>query len=196
MDRNQAALHRFDGRPKPLIPNGVLGMLIFIFTEVMFFTALICAFLIIKSSFEQWPPLDQPRLPIAATAFNSLVLILSGVTLFFASRAFGKDNKAKAKKFTLFALLLGSFFVALQGYEWVSLLNHGLTISSSTYGSFFYMIIGTHGLHALAAILMLGYVYLKQKSDQCHKSQLWTAEAFWYFVVGVWPILYVSVYLA
>ena len=75
------------------------------------------------------------------------------------------------------------------------LIKFGLTFTSSTYGSFFYLIIGTHGLHAIAAICGMFFVYLKLRAGKMEGPDLWTAQAFWYFVVGVWPILYWQVYL-
>ena len=63
---------------EPAIPNGVLGMMIFIFTEIMFFSGLISAHIIVKSQAagQMWPPYGQPRLPIEETALNSLALSL------------------------------------------------------------------------------------------------------------------------
>ena len=49
-------------------------------------------------------------------------------------------------------MLLGAFFVLFQGVEWVALLREGLTLTSSTHGAFFYLIIGTHALHAVVAL--------------------------------------------
>ena len=61
-------------RAKPPVSSGVIGMLIFMVTEAMFFAALISAYLVIRSGIEEWPPWGQPRLPIETTAFNTLVL--------------------------------------------------------------------------------------------------------------------------
>ena len=89
----------------------------------------------------------------------------------------------------------GAFFVIFQGIEWVALIREGLTLTSSTLGGFFYLIIGTHALHAIAALGLLAYVWLQLQRGRLQSSQLAAAEVFWYFVVGVWPILYVVVYL-
>ncbi|MEZ4425611.1 MAG: hypothetical protein R3E98_19605, partial [Gemmatimonadota bacterium] len=58
-------------RPK-LIADGVMGMLLFVFTEVMMFSGLISAHVIVKSQAigQLWPPLGQPRLPFEETAIN------------------------------------------------------------------------------------------------------------------------------
>jgi len=180
----------------PLIPSGVMGMLLFVFSEVMFFAGLISAFAIVKAMAPGgiWPPPGQPRLPIEATGLNTAALLLSGVALFYANRVYSKDPQ-KAKLPVLVALLLASFFVFFQGLEWASLIGEGLTFTSSQLGSFFYMIIGSHAIHAVAAICGLGYIYVQLLRDKLAPTQFWTAQVFWYFVVGIWPILYWQVYL-
>ena len=95
----------------------------------------------------------------------------------------------------LLVLLLGVFFIGSQGAEWVALLGEGLTIRSSTYGGFFYLIVGTHGVHAIAAILALGWAWYELEKGRLSASQLATVSVFWYFVVLLWPILYLNVYL-
>ncbi len=170
-------------------------MLIFVFAEVMFMTALVSAFLIIKSGHSVWPPLDQPRLPVESTGFNTFVLLLSGVLLFVANLKFSKDQKSQATKFTTLSMLLGLFFVCAQGYEWIGLIGYGLTMTSSAFGSFFYMIIGIHALHAIGAIVFLSFIVIRMLNKTITAEAFHTSQVFWYFVVGIWPILYALVYL-
>ncbi len=183
-------------RKPPAVPSGVLGMLIFVCTELMFFLGLISAFMIIKAGAIGWPPPGQPRLPAGATAVTTLFLLASGVVLFKANRAFVEDPAdLRALTLTRRAALLGTIFVAVQGYEWSRLLGFGLTMQSSPYGSFFYLIVGTHALHALAAIAALGHAAVLLARGTLSAPHFWTVQAFWYFVVGIWPVLYWLVYL-
>jgi heme/copper-type cytochrome/quinol oxidase subunit 3 len=85
--------------------------------------------------------------------------------------------------------------VLFQGAEWVALLKEGLTLTSSTHGGFFYLIIGAHALHVIAGLSILLWAYLRALRGDLLLSQLVTVEIFWYFVVGLWPILYWRVYL-
>ena len=180
---------------EPVLPNGVLGMLIFVATEMMFFSGLISAFVIGKSNaIGGWPPPGQPRLPIEATAFNTGVLLASGVVLFFANRAFVQRN-ARAKRLLLVSILLGAFFVLFQGGEWVALIHEGLTLTSGQLGGFFYLLVGTHAIHAVAALAILIYTYGKLRQGELSRFAFWPAQIFWYFVVGIWPVLYYLVYL-
>jgi heme/copper-type cytochrome/quinol oxidase subunit 3 len=191
IDRSHAREQR-----EPVVPNGVLGMLIFIFTEVMFFSGLISAHAIVKSQTagQMWPPYGQPRLPIEQTAFNSLALLVSGVVLVLAWFAFRR--RPEGAKIPLFlSIALGLVFVGFQGREWVALLAEGLTLQSSAYGGFFYLIVGTHAVHAVCALAALVWAFRRLGSGRLTGHELATVSAFWYFVVLVWPVLYWKVYL-
>lgn len=180
---------------RQVVPSNVLGMLIFVATEVMLFAGFISAFAIVRSNATiAWPPPDQPRLPIEVTAVSTLVLLASGIALFSAWRAFERE-RARARTLVLTALVLGSCFVTVQGIEWTALLSEGLTLTVSTHASFFYLIVGAHALHALFAIALVGRAYVLLRRRALSASSLQTALVFWLFVVGVWPVLYVLVYL-
>ena len=168
----------------------------FVLSEMMFFGALISAFLIVKAGNVMWPPPDQPRLPVEITAFNTLFLVGSGILVYVSNKSLANGDAAKAKKQLGLGILLGSVFVLIQGYEWMQMLGHGLSITSSTYGSFFYTIIGCHAIHVIAALLILAKVYLNFSKTTFKRTSYWGIQVFWYFVVGVWLVLYVFVYLS
>src|SRR3954466_4430297 len=109
---------------RPVIASGVLGMLIFITAEIMFFAGMLSAFTIVRASSMplMWPPAGQPRLPAEATAINTFALMLSAGALFLAQRAYRKSQSQGGAGFLAAALALGTTFVALQGREWVALL--------------------------------------------------------------------------
>lgn len=183
--------------PRRFTHSATLGMGLFVFAEVMLFAGFLSAFAIVQGSAMpgMWPPPDQPRLPIGRTALNTLALLASGVLLFLGGRRFRRAGAASAGPWMLGALALGGAFVLFQGLEWVALIGHGLTLTSSQLGSFFYVIIGTHALHAVAAILALAWGVAAMRAGKLRESALGAIELFWYFVVLVWPLLYWRVYL-
>ncbi|MCP5550446.1 MAG: cytochrome c oxidase subunit 3 [Akkermansiaceae bacterium] len=164
---------------------------------MMFFAAFISAWMVVSAGATAWPPPDQPRLPVESTAFNTAALLASGVVLFLANRARARgDAPARVSRLMLAALALGAFFVVFQGYEWFRLLRYGLTMTSSTFGGFFYLIVGTHALHAVAAIVTLGIMCRRLRAGTLRDPAFRASQVFWYFVVGVWPVLYWLVYLS
>lgn len=182
-------------RRREVAPSGVVGMLIFIMAEIMFFAGLLSAFTITRASalMGVWPPPGQPRLPAEETLINTAALVLSGIVLVFAHFQHKRDPRT-LKVPLIISIVLGAAFVGLQGKEWVAMLAQGLTIQSSAHGAFFYLIVGTHGVHALGALGGLGYVLWQAARGTLRAGQLYAAETFWYFVVLLWPLIYARVY--
>ena len=115
--------------------------------------------------------------------FLLAVVATALMTAFISSAVFG------------LSLALGAFFVLFQGTEWLGLIREGLTLRSSTYGAFFYLIVGAHALHAVAAISCLAWAWARLRQGILSDSEFKTVQVFWYFVVLVWPIIYFQVYL-
>ena len=180
------------------VSSGVLGMLIFMVTEAMFFAGLISAYVVIKAGIEEWPPWGQPRLPVVATAFNTVVLLASGFIMAHSRACFKKNELALGRRWLGISILLGAFFLVFQGYEWIQLLKFGFTLSSSVYGGLFYLLIGAHGFHVMGALAILIYAWyrIKTPGNSITPEGLFPFQLLWYFVVCVWPVLYVLVYLS
>ncbi|MBX7098237.1 MAG: cytochrome c oxidase subunit 3 [Myxococcaceae bacterium] len=180
---------------RPVVPSAVLGTLIFVVSETMFFVGMISAFTISKAGAlpGTWPVPGQPMLPAASTALNTAALMLSGVLLLVGQRLWAKQH-AQAKFVVLAAWALGLAFVALQGREWAALLSQGLTMGSSRLGAFFYLIVGTHALHAVAALVFLGLALVQLFRGTLKGGLFFGAQTFWYFVVVLWPVIYARVY--
>lgn len=184
-----------DDERTPMMPHGLFGMLIFVVAEIMFFAGMISAFVVIKAGSAVWPPMNQPRLPVEETALNTLALLASGFFLILAHRAFHRGDRESMRRPLWIALALGTFFVLFQGAEWVAMLGQGLTLTSSSLGSFFYMIVGVHALHAVAALVLLAVAATRLRGGWLTPGLFGAAEALWLFVVAVWPVLYFVVYL-
>ena len=179
------------------LPNSVLAIVIFVVTEIMFFAALISAHTIARATVlgGVWPPAGQPRLPVERTAFNTAILLLSGVFLAVANRRARGGRYERALSYVAGAIAAGAAFVLLQGVEWVRLLREGLTMTSSAHGAFFYLIVGAHALHAVVAIAALAAIYFPMRRGTLAPSTFTAVQVFWYFVVLLWPVIYLRVYL-
>lgn len=183
-------------RREPVIPNSVLAVLMFTFTEAMLFTGLISAHVIFVANQvgELWPPPGQPLLPYSETAFNSAFLIASGVLLLASYFAYSRDRTRAALALFGGAILGGTWFVASQGVEWMALIGQGLTMTSSPYGAFFYLIVGTHALHAIVSLGYLVWAMIRMSRGVLTPANFASVQIFWYFVVAVWPIIFLQVY--
>ncbi|MFQ5674389.1 MAG: heme-copper oxidase subunit III [bacterium] len=179
------------------VNRGLLGLLAFIGTEVMFFGGLISAFIILRAGTLTWPPIDQPRLPVAVTGINTFILLFSGFTMAQAIRSIRAQN-SNLTRWLLATAALGAIFLVVQGSEWLRLVGYGLTFTSSIYGGTFYTLIGFHALHVVGAMIALLFVLRKsflQKYTPADHDGVILCGAYWYFVVAIWPMLYILVYL-
>lgn len=179
---------------RKVVPNEVLGITIFIFTEIMLFAGFISAFTISKAAAPMWPPPGQPRLPFGETALNTVALLASGALMWWAGRQFERVGPRAARTPFAIALALGLFFLVFQGYEWISLLSEGLTLTSSTHGAFFYLIVGAHALHVIGGVSAMALLFARNEREQLKTEPFWAGRLFWYFVVLLWPFLYWQVY--
>ncbi len=186
-----------DGRGPPL-SNARLGMLMFLGAETMFFAGLIGAFLVYRLTNQTWPPPTFPRLPVLVTGLNTLILLYSAVTMWRAQRLIRSGLQSEGRRFLLITGILGVIFLGIQGYEWVRLIGFGLTLSSGVYGATFYILIGSHGLHVFGAVIWLLIVLSRAFAGHYSATRYMgfaLCGMYWYYVVGLWPILYGLVYL-
>jgi cytochrome c oxidase subunit III len=185
-------------RRPPLLDNARLATLFLIAAESMLFGGLITGFFMLRIAAAVWPPPMQPRLPVAATAANTLVLLASSVAMLAARRALRANDLRGLPRWLAGTAALGALFVTVQGYEWARLVGFGLTVSSGAYGGTFYTLIGAHAVHVICALawvlVTLGLVYRGRVSVD-RAGVFGACEMYWHFVVLLWPILYVSVYL-
>jgi len=182
----------------PLLSNARLGVIMMLGAELMFFAGLIGAFLVFRLSAQVWPPPFQPRLPIGVTGVNTVILLISALTMQWAVGAARAGQSAVVVRQLMFTLLLGAVFLLIQGYEWLRMIHFGLTTSSSVYGGLFYTLIGAHGVHVIGGLIWLAIVCWQAKRGRFTKKDfvgVQTARMYWTFVVALWPVLYGLVYL-
>jgi cytochrome c oxidase subunit 3 len=113
------------------MPNGKLAMWLFLVTEIMFFTALIGTYLIIRSaipahSIVRWPLPEDVHLVEWVGAFNTFVLILSSLTVVLAHYEAGKNNFKRATLYVLATTLLGCLFLGVKAWEYNSKFKHDI----------------------------------------------------------------------
>ncbi len=176
-----------------LVPSVVMAMLIFVATEIMLFVAFVSAFTIMRRAALIWPPPGQPRLHGAEAAVATVVLVASGVALAIASRR-ARRSAASSRTPLAAAIALGCVFVVLQGLDLLRLFGAGLTMTSSALGSFFYLIVGLHALHAVVALGVLAWAWTGLRRGVLPAAVMGAAEVFWFFVVGIWPLLFWRIY--
>ena len=183
---------------EPPVGNIYIAVLLFIGAEVMLFAGLIGAFIVFRFGSSIWPPPHHVRLPVEVTGVNTALLLFSAYTMYRAWIAARSGDRRRLLHRLSATAILGTIFLAVQGYEWVRLLGFGLTLSSGVFGATFYTLIGCHGLHVLGALCWLLVVLVmasKNKFTAEKHVALDLCAMYWSFVVVLWPVLYTLVYL-
>jgi heme/copper-type cytochrome/quinol oxidase subunit 3 len=177
----------------PKVASSIVGMLIFVGTELMFFLALVSAYLVIRQSSGNFVPPADVRLPVIVTGINTAFLLTSGICLYAAGR-FWQYAYSKALWLYLAACILGLTFVTVQGMEWIALIRLGMTMKSGVFGATFFLVIGSHGVHAALAVAAMLWHLRKAWRGKLRHESFQALQIFWYFIVGIWPLLYALVY--
>jgi cytochrome c oxidase subunit 3 len=183
---------------QPVVSNARLAAVLIIVGESMLFAGLVGMYLVFRLSTETWPPPELPRLPVLITALNSLVLFASVVPMHRALQAVRRDDLVSATRLAAVTGLLGLLFLAVQGFEWVRLVSHGLTLQKGQYGGSFYVLIGCHALHVFVAVLWVGAVTVlaeRRRFSAARHDGFEMCTIFWYFVSALWAGLFPLVYL-
>ncbi len=194
----QTEFEMTENRP---LSNAKLAVLILLGSETMLFSGLIGAFLVFRMGNVTWPPLSHAdiELPRIVTGFNTLLLIISGFTMFHALRSIQQNRKIFFLLLLIITGVLGLFFLTIQGWEWLKLIDKGLTLQSSVYGAIFYVLIGCHAVHVLGAVIWLAIIIGMAMSGRFSSDShigVETCTIYWIYVVALWPILYFLVYFA
>lgn len=178
------------------MPSAVLGALIFVAAEVMFFSGIISALTISRAGAPEgtWPPAGQPPLASTAGDVGTAVLFASGALLVGARRLLGRDVP-RARQVLLASVALGAAFVLLQVRHAITLVASGLTMTSSQQASFFFLLGGLHTLHAVLTLAALLVAWRRLGRGARAPGLFAAAQVFWFFVVLIWPVVYARVYL-
>ncbi|HET6940154.1 MAG TPA: heme-copper oxidase subunit III [Nocardioides sp.] len=187
-----------------------VGTIIWLSSELMFFAALFAAYFTIRSvSPELWAQ-NTAKLNVPFAAVNTTVLVLSSVTcqlgVFAAER--GQVGRAGSvldprnwglREWFILTYIMGAIFIAGQVTEYTSLVHEDVTISSSGYGSMFYLTTGFHGLHVtgglVAFLFVLGRTYVARRFTHEQAVSAIVVSYYWHFVDVVWIALFATIYL-
>jgi cytochrome c oxidase subunit 3 len=180
------------------ISSSLLGMVLFIASEVMFFGGLFGAYFTIRSAATQWPPEGTPHLETWYAAVLTAILVSSSVTMQLGVWAIRRNDQRRLLLWLVVSLLLGAAFLAGQGNEYRTLIEEGMTLSSGVFGSTFYTLTGFHGAHVAGGAVFILIVLLRARSGQFtarYHDTVEMASYYWHFVDVVWLGLFSTIYL-
>jgi cytochrome c oxidase subunit III len=199
-----ATLQREPTPQYPSIKPGMMGMYIFLASEVMFFGSLFATYFYLVGSHPVWPPIPPSNTPEyyvnwwPIPFFNTIWLLSSGVTAHFGLEGLAHDRRRQFFFLWTLTIILGVIFEAGQAYEFYSAFARGLNLTSNSFASAFFIMTGFHGAHVLGGlILLLLILYRAARGQFSSRNHVGPAAVtlYWHFVDVVWLFLFGILYL-
>ena len=181
-------------------PNMVsVGTIIWLSSELMFFAGLFAMYFTARArATEGWPP-EPTELNLPYATIFTIILVLSSVTCQFGVFAAENGNVYGLRRWFAITFLMGAIFVGAQFNEYrVLVTEHGTSISSSTYGSVFYLTTGFHALHVIGGLIAFVFLLIRSTMGRFTPAQATSAivvSYYWHFVDVVWVGLFATIYL-
>ena len=179
------------------MPTALVGMLLFIASEVMFFGGLFATYFNARASASgAWgPPEGAHELDLPLAAVLTAILVASSFTMQFGVWAIRRGDTGKLRMWTAITLGLGILFLAGQLYDYSQL---GFGIADGVFGTVFYTLTGFHGAHVFGGAVGLTIVLARALRGQFSARNHVAVEAvsvYWHFVDVVWIAVFSTIYL-
>lgn len=185
-----------------------LGMWLFLFTEFMLFGGLFIVYSVYRYRNPVAFHLAAEELDVAIGTINTVILLISSLTIAMAITAIQKGNKQLSMLLLTVTLILGTAFLVNKYFEWSAKIHHGMYPGASHlldtsngevlfFGLYFFMT-GLHALHIIFGMIFIGFilVFLKKgKQSQDNFAQLENSGLYWHLVDLIWIYLFPLFYL-
>ena len=173
----------------------VLGMVLFVASEAMFFGAFFAGYFTIKDNAKVWPPPGIPHLKIDIATILTIILVASSLVIQLSLRSIRNGDERRARLLLGITIALGITFLLLQLYDYSQL---GFGVKDGTFGTLFYVMTGIHMAHVFGGVVFLALVFSQAMGGALTHSNhdsLAAGAIYWDFVDVVWLLLFTTFYL-
>ncbi len=176
-----------------------VGTIVWLASELMFFAALFAMYFTLRAvNQDVWATYTE-KLNVPFATVNTIILVLSSVTCQLGVFAAERGDVRKLRMWFIITFIMGAVFIAGQITEYSELVREGVTLSSSPYGSVFYLTTGFHGMHVtgglIAFLFILGRTYVSRRFTHRQATSAIVVSYYWHFVDVVWIGLFTTIYL-
>jgi len=174
-----------------------VAMWVFLGSEFLFFGSLITTFLLYRTRTGDGPTAEE-IFDIPFTSVSSFILLMSSLTMVLAHHAWSRKDWRRMRVWLLATSLLGMIFLAGQVFEFTEFVHEGLTVSTSPFGSSFFVLTGFHGAHVAVGVLMLLATTFMSFGGKLREGEGMNVELvglYWHFVDIIWIVIFTVVYL-
>ena len=186
-------------RPDTGLYNAKLGVWLFLASEVMLFGALFSTYVLLRTGAETWEH-GAEFLNVPLATINTMVLIISSVTMVMSWASLKMKNLGKYKLYMGLTFLCGVAFLVIKGFEYTAKFEHHLLPSTSTFMALYFTMTGLHGLHVIGGMIVNGYLWgpgskMWRTEPERFTNRIEVAGLYWHFVDLVWIFLFPTLYL-
>ena len=174
-----------------------VAMWVFLGSECLFFGSLITTFLLYRTRVGDGPGAEE-LFDIPFTSISSFILLMSSLTMVLAHNAASRKDWRQMRVWLIATALLGMVFLSGQVFEFTEFVHEGLTVSTSPFGSSFFVLTGFHGAHVAIGVLMLLATAFMSYAGRLREGEGMNVEIvglYWHFVDIVWIVIFTVVYL-
>jgi cytochrome c oxidase subunit III len=175
-------------------------MWIFIVTDALLFSGLLCGYAFLRMSISSPWPRQSEVFSIPFIALMTFILITSSMTMGTAVTAARLGDKKKALRMLIFTIIGGLLFLGCQAYEWAELIHEGARLTSNPWGSpqfgqAFFLLTGFHGSHVISGLVILIVTAIRSAMGKTPAQGVEMAGLYWHFVDLVWVFIFTLFYL-
>jgi len=174
-----------------------VAMWVFLGSEVLFFGSLITTFLLYRTRIGDGPGAAE-IFDIPFTSVSSFILLMSSLTMVMAHHSASRKDWRQMRVWLVATGMLGIVFLSGQVFEFTEFVEEGLTVSTSPFGSSFFVLTGVHGAHVAVGVLLLLATALMSFTGRLRDGEGMNVEIiglYWHFVDVVWIVIFTVVYL-
>lgn len=179
------------------LSNWKVGFWTFIGSECLFFATLITTYMVYKGKAVSGP-YPEDLFNIMITTASTTILLFSSLAMVMALAAVQASKKRAAIGWLITVMAMGLAFIGIEAWEYTHFIHEGLTITSSTFGSSYYVLTGTHKAHVAIGVIWMGILAIQIARGRIppEKSlQVEIAGLYWHFVDVIWIVIFTLVYL-
>ena len=181
------------------IPNKKILMWTFLASDCMFFGALLSTHLIYRLHPPPGNPSPRAVFDLELTSFSTFILLMSSLAMALAVNALQRGQLQRCRKSLMTTIFFGLIFLGCQVYEFHHFVHvKDLTLTNCIFGSTFFTLTGTHGIHVLIGVVWLTSLLLFSYTGKLTQREAIDVEAaglYWHFVDIVWIVIFTAVYL-
>jgi cytochrome c oxidase subunit III len=189
------AMHPPTANVSSRVPAPLLGMYLFIGSEIMLFGSFFTAYFFVRVvNGYSWPPAGQ-HLPVFVAGINTAILVTSSATMHWALQSVKRGNRAGLQAGLVLTFCMGLTFLLTQIAEYARI---GFAPNDNGFTTIFFCLTGLHGMHVFVGLTLLGFATVRAfrghfSAEHHHGVEI--PGIYWHFVDVMWIVVYLTVYI-